>query len=505
MDLYVKVEQQTVSFASVKALLQYFGYQPERTYEWNGVKLLHPWWEHETRENSLTDTQDVSQQLRFFVKDRTQRHLVKIAHCLLKDRDAHIHIVGAKWLDEGSKLFFEASQQLGLIQLTLLYEERENMPMITYTPEDEERRIHALTVAPRELDAEEKQWLYQSALRYIGCGDAWTGERILTRLFQEEQNADYGYYLGIAYTQLEKTLLAEYYLHLSKQLGQKRDVVSCNYVLSMLYARHHPSYFLSLEKAERLLQEAYQVLSEFDPEEKEVTFQKVFNRNGYALILFRRGEIAKAIRLLQQGIQTLTQYKDAKAALHQSVLVYNLAQCYMKAREFERAIEQFRRLIDLDPYYPENHLEMARCLIEMEKWSTAIEHLQQAKRLDPYIAETYSLLGYVYLQLDQLQQSQHYYEQAYQLSLHAVDTTYDYAYTLSESDQYDKSWQVLKRLDMTIDNPELLEDVWSLQAECLCNLNQPDRALQVLQEGLQMLPHSAKIKENESIVRNISI
>lgn len=505
MDLYLKVDQQTVSFAPVKALLQYSDYQPEHTYEWNGVKLLHPWREQQTSENSLTDTQDVSQQLRFFVKDRTLRHLVKIAYLLLKDRDVHIHIVGAKWLDEGSKLFFEAAHQLGLIQLTLIYEERENTPMITYTPEDEERRIHALTVAPRELTAEEKQWLYQSALRYIGCGDAWTGERILTRLFQEEQKADYGYYLGIAYTQLEKTLLAEYYLHLSKQLGKEKDVVSCNYVLSMLYARHHPSYLLSLEKAEKLLHEAYQVLLALAPEEKDVTFQKVFNRNGYALILFRRGEVNEAIRLLQQGIQTLAQYKNAKAALHQSVLVYNLAQCYMKVRAYERAIEQFRYLIKLDPYYPENHLELARCLIEKEKWSAAIEHLQQAQKLDPYIMETYSLLGYVYLQLDQLQQSQRNYEQAYQLSLHAVDTAYDYAYSLSESNQYEESWEVLQRLDMTIDQPELLEDVLSLQAECLCNLNQPDQALQVLQKGRQILPHSEKIKQNESIVRKISV
>ncbi|SHF14892.1 Anaphase-promoting complex, cyclosome, subunit 3 [Seinonella peptonophila] len=502
MNIYIHVKEQTVSFAPVKALLDHIGYQPKQTYELNGMKLFNPRRRGQINENSLTDSQDSSHQLRFFVKDRVIRNLIKIAHCALESRRFHVYLYHAKHLDEGSKLFFEAAEQLSLIQLSLVYEKQAPSPSIVYQPNRDEQRLHMLTSVPRQLSDEEQKFIYQWAREYIACGDAWTGKRLLLRLMEEQIHPDYCYYLGITYTQLDETINAEYYLNLIPKNGKPRDIVGSYYVLSMLYARHHPKYLLSIDRAEQFLQQAYDILLNLDAKGDEtIEFQRIFNRNGYALILFRRQKIGEAVQFLQQGIEKLDRYKNEQASLHQSVLIYNLAQCYLRLKRFEPAINVFKRLIQIDPNYPENHLELAYCYLEMGNPEKAIHHLEVARRLDPFIAETYGLLGYISLQRGQWHDSIMHYKKAVQLSLGEASFTYDYAYALSEQGDYQKCFELIENHESPISDEQLLEDFISLKAESLCNLDQFEQALSVLQTGQTILPESEKLKVNEFMVK----
>lgn len=114
----------------------------------------------------------------------------------------------------------------------------------------------------------------------------------------------------------------------------------------MLYLRHHPKYLRLNEKGKMFLNEAYGNFGE-----NEISFHKVFNRNGYALYLFRENQVSEAIKLLKEGIKTLSTNKlsEEDNFFHESVLTYNLTQCYIKIGSFENACKYFNRLIEMDP------------------------------------------------------------------------------------------------------------------------------------------------------------
>ncbi len=128
------------------------------------------------------------------------------------------------------------------------------------------------------------------------------------------------------------------------------DHARANYAKSMLYARHHPPYLRSIDEAGRLLEEAYELFEAMTEEDNpKLVFEKVFNRNGYALVQFRRGNVDSAVDLVTRGIETLDGYSGSEH-LHRAVLMYNRAQCYAALRQWDIAISQYKELIQVDPH-----------------------------------------------------------------------------------------------------------------------------------------------------------
>jgi tetratricopeptide (TPR) repeat protein len=158
-----------------------------------------------------------------------------------------------------------------------------------------------------------------------------------------------------------KPLEAEYYYNLSKIDQSPLSVVKANYPLSMLYLRHHKFNKLNLEKGKKYLEEAFSiiksgVLDYLDETEKQ--FYTVFNRNGYGLVLFKEGKEKKAIDLLNWGLETLTGVED-KHYMHKSVIIYNICQCYKKLMQYDKAIEKYQELLEIDYAFTEYILKWA--------------------------------------------------------------------------------------------------------------------------------------------------
>src|SRR5690625_943640 len=88
----------------------------------------------------------------------------------------------------------------------------------------------------------DKNKIHNLALQFLSVGDAWTSIKLLNRILSIEISDEYFYDLGIAYSQIGETETAEFYLNQSKRYGNIKRVIDSNYVLAMLYARHHPKY-----------------------------------------------------------------------------------------------------------------------------------------------------------------------------------------------------------------------------------------------------------------------
>ncbi|GIN59540.1 hypothetical protein J8TS2_38590 [Lederbergia ruris] len=337
--------------------------------------------------------------------------------------------------------------------------------------------------------------VHDLALQFLSVGDAWTSIKLLKRILEINKNDEYLYDLGIAYTQIGETETAAYYLYKSKEFGKFNRVIDANYVLSMLYTRHHPRYLQSLQKAENLLQEAYSL---FD--DKEEDFHKIFNRNGYALILFKRGQIEKAISILKNGIKQLRTNTSLqnKVTLHESVLLYNLAQCYTKLNLFEEASLAFEELIRIDPYYPENRLEYAKLLLNHGDEEVAIKQLNVASELNPNLPEIYSIYGYLYTQRENFQLAESHYLKAFQLSNEKFEYLYDLIYTMTLNNKYQECYSLIKdtRIDVLSLNDQEYVDLFTIEAECLFNLGKKEEAIDIMRSCIERFPTNENLKVN---------
>ncbi|MGN7313405.1 tetratricopeptide repeat protein [Alkalicoccobacillus gibsonii] len=504
MKIYIKpLQDPIVAFHLVRVLISVINFQPKTALEKECVRLIDPLSELNFEADdyrSLTETQDYKSQLRFYTLDRVKRtlnSLVKaISEHLMRENEAITLIVCSKnKLDVGSSLFIDLFLANNVGNVLFKNEADENFPNMNN--DQLEHKIKNIVLNSRE------KTIYDLTQKFLSVGNAWTAISLLEKLITRFGNNDeYFYDLGIAYTQIEKTETAEFYLEKSKSFGGINRIIDANYVLSMLYTRHHPKNLHSLEKAEMLLNEAYTYC------DNEVGFHKVFNRNGYALILFRKGLVEEAINILIKGIQSLREsgLSSVDGELHESVLTYNLAQCYVSTEDYVKACSTFERLIDMDPHYPENHLEYAKYLIKENKYDKAVEHLNIAKSLNPNLPEVYSLLALYFLNYENnVPQAKENYQLSYKLSNYSSGYLYDLCYVYTLMDRYEECMDLLKDVDLDqfVFDKELYIDLTIIKVECFLNLDLFDDAKSLLAKAESLYPENETIKENQNLIATL--
>jgi Flp pilus assembly protein TadD len=233
----------------------------------------------------------------------------------------------------------------------------------------------------------------------------------------------------------------------------------------MLYARHHPPFLRSLDRTAEFLEHGYALLRESPPDGVEdLDFRKVFNRNGYALVEFRRGRVDEAIALLTDGIARLRSC-SAKNHMHQTVLVYNLAQCHRRSGNHAEAIRVYRQLLEIDGRMPEYHMELAHCHLDLGEFTEALACLLTARHLGPSIQEVHSLLGFTYLRLGRADEAVSAYRVAHAFAPEDTDALYDPAYALGESEDPASALHLLLSADLTGLPPDSAVKVLTLTAE----------------------------------------
>lgn len=120
------------------------------------------------------------------------------------------------------------------------------------------------------------------------------------------------------------------------------------YVDSMLYLRKYPHFKRSVNQAAILLDNALAILSKNDT--YDAHFHKIFNRNGYALTLFKYKKISEALNLeieLYNQLKNLD-FHNEKRDMHLSVILYNIYQCYRVNGDDEYADGTLEELLEMD-------------------------------------------------------------------------------------------------------------------------------------------------------------
>lgn len=351
------------------------------------------------KKSHLTHATEIEHQIRFVLKTRVERSIAKLASVcaeqLLKKSIADLS-VSLHENDYISHTFFNHLKKHGLIISALgdIAESPKSLDLLTTT------EINILN----SIQSERKNLtlIVNYAREKVYVGDYSTAYYVLMQLDLAERTDCAHHILGLCCNFFENTTESEIHFRRLQASEDLLSKVKAAYVLSMLYLRLHPKEKQNLETAENFLEASYQLI------EKNVTmldynFHSVFNRNGYALCLFRRGRIQEALDMLQSGIIKLKQSADGAKNLHQSVLLYNAAQCLKALKQYEKCEELCANLLEMDPLFPEYWLELTSVYLEQSKFETALFTLKEAENLDAFIPEIYALRGYTYLNQNKIE------------------------------------------------------------------------------------------------------
>ncbi|WP_278960372.1 tetratricopeptide repeat protein [Lactobacillus apis] len=460
---------------------------------------------------SLTDSMDFNNEIRFYLSGRRRRAYNYIGQQISNlDEEIIIEIYRCNNLHKATTEFLNhIVARFENIHLSLIEEENSELP--EYQLNDTEEKIEKLLLLnPRNLDFEVSQFefLEKQAQNYLTKGDPFTAEVILNFLFNYSTKPDLYNEMSLSMIMQDKFIESEFYLNEWKKRGTIKSKAYANYALSMLYARHHDGPLKSLETAKKLLIEAQNYLNNVrDVDIKSFEADKEFMLNGYALILFRNGEVDKAIQIEKDAIEKLSYAKKGARLLQRSVLFYNLAQCYTQLKKYDLAIETYKELLHLDKDFPDYYVELAKVYIAKNDFNSAWKELKVAYNIDKTISEVNSLMGYVQMQKGNLVKAARYYKVAQELEYLDPDALYDFVYTLTELDDYDTAFIYIKKfLSNEIKflsnakNNQIKVDLISISAEVLVNVGRTVEAKQFLEKWIKIFDSNQLLK-NRAILK----
>lgn len=508
MNFLFGATESAVNFSLPKTLLQHFpvesGESPALALALRFLRPLDYQASELPSRISLTDVADYESQIRFFSAERVKRFYHTFGVAMQRQYpDLRVTIHNPDALDSGSRQFVKG---LGLqrdpVPIDLAYRPEVREDVVRYAPTSEELQIDRLCRLPGSLDDADLAFLSDRAEQYLSVGDSYTAINIMERVLLQRQDSRSLSVIGLTSLLLGRPIEAEYWYRKWAEIS-RLDRARANYAMSMLYARHHPPFLRSIEVAGDLLEDAYKILLDMtEVESPKIVFERVFNRNGYALIEFRRGHVDSALALVSDGITTIEQ-EVGPEHLHKTVLLYNRAQCYARLQNWEMAISEYRELIRLDPWMPEYHGELARCYINMNRHEDAIRELTEAHGLDASIPETAAIMAFANFELERFNDSAEWYEIALNAATSVEFLAYDYAYVLAKLGKWKECRRVLVAHKLKYGEAALTPDAISLLAEAETHVGEFSQAITILKDGIDLYPADSDLRDNLTMLENV--
>jgi len=117
----------------------------------------------------------------------------------------------------------------------------------------------------------------------------------------------------------------------------------------------------------------------------------------------------------------------------------NLGMVYQKQGKIEKASDEFKKAIEINPEYLLAHQNLGLYYYYSDQGSSAIQEFKKTIDIDPDHADAYNNLGLVYLNLDQIDKAQDYFLTAIAKKPKMIQAHYNLAECYIVKEQYDKS------------------------------------------------------------------
>jgi tetratricopeptide (TPR) repeat protein len=156
-----------------------------------------------------------------------------------------------------------------------------------------------------------------------------------------------------------------------------------------------------------LLSRVLVVQDKFPPARQELgtairlnpNYKEAYNALGF--VLEGVGDSAAALASYRRAIEISEQEGTRFAAPY-----VNLSDYYNRQNNFDLALENAKKAIELDPKSEKAYFEMTKTYRSLGDWSRAADALEHAVTINPYYSEYYYVLSFVYRKLGKVKQSE---------------------------------------------------------------------------------------------------
>jgi tetratricopeptide (TPR) repeat protein len=286
----------------------------------------------------------------------------------------------------------------------------------------------------------------------------------------------------------------ELYLDLRARYTDAKVHMTASYSIAMLHTR----FFVPRdhETAVGWQNNAYALASSLpDPAERRT--YEVFQANGLALVEMHRGNLERALELVDGGIARLDdELGDEEWVLHRSQLFYNRARLHAALGRADEAYDEFSELIDLDPLYTDYLSERAKISRKRGNLEAALADYDRAVQIGPPFPELYYNRGTARLAIDDVEGA--FADFAYVLEMEPgdIDTRLTRAELLLSTDDATAAHaDVMAGLALTPNEPRLLAMLGTIELE----QDQPEQALPHLNAALASDPRYPAALVNRAV------
>lgn len=282
------------------------------------------------------------------------------------------------------------------------------------------------------------------------------------------------------------------------ELSERTDPVlraQLFYLIAMLYVRFLP--VKDFELGERYLERGLAEVERIEEPQDQV-FNRVFNRNGLALVRHRQGRYQEAIELCSEGLRAMSAHFTAdRHRLHRSVLIYNIAQVYSAIGSHQEAIEQFSAAIALDPYYSEYYNDRGSLYLQLDRLIEADADFRTAIELSAPYPEVHTNLGQCCRRMGRTAEAITEYSRA--LDLNPANSLA----LLGRAQAYDtvgRLGEAIADYDLVLAQEPANWEVRANRGVLQFQRGELDAALHDLNAAIQLAPAMAPLHENRSIL-----
>lgn len=239
-------------------------------------------------DESLSEQQIVDDQLRYYTNKRVLRGLRYIALDYAKklEKPIVLRLSSLPITPDSEFIGWLISQGKFGIEVTQLQDRNEG------TVDSISEKINRVIgrIKDNSITTNELVNYLRQLLNY---GDSWSAKLVANAYLESADELDNNLAgtLGIPYALQGEPGMAKVLWEAWLQTSKINEARAC-YSLAMLCARHNPRSLIDLVAAEKYLELGWRKLEELEPS-SQISYEKVFNRNGMALLLFRAKNMPK--------------------------------------------------------------------------------------------------------------------------------------------------------------------------------------------------------------------
>jgi tetratricopeptide (TPR) repeat protein len=273
------------------------------------------------------------------------------------------------------------------------------------------------------------------------------------------------------------------YLELRRRYSTPKVHMTTSYALAMMHTR-----FLRPRDHEVALQWQNNAvaIASLLPDATERLVYGVFQDNALALIEMHRGNLRRALSLVQNGMARLdAEIGDEEWVLHRSQLRYNGARLKAALGDTDAAYADFTALVEMDPYYTDYLCERAKISRKRGDLPAALADYDLAVQLAPPYPELYYNRGTLRTELGDAAGALADFDYVLEMEPGDVDTRLSRAELLLLSGDRDRALaDVAAGLELSPDEPRLL----CLQGTIHLERDETDAARDALDRALALDP-----------------